>query len=84
MSDLIDRVIQEAASILQVNSSDLSMETGVGDVPDWDSLGHTRLIAGLEEAFDIMFDVEEVLDCETIEDIVELIQEKRVDDLVGS
>lgn len=76
MSTLQTKIIDEAANILQVNPKKLTMTTGVGDILEWDSLGHTRLIVGLEEKFDVNFDIEEVLDCETIEDIVEIISEK--------
>jgi len=32
------------------------------DIPQWDSLAHMKLIAELEEAFDVMFETEQVLD----------------------
>lgn len=32
------------------------------DIPQWDSLAHMKLIAALEEAFDVMFETEQVLD----------------------
>ncbi len=31
-------------------------------VPAWDSVGHMAMIAGLEEAFDIMLEMEDVID----------------------
>jgi acyl carrier protein len=31
-------------------------------VPDWDSVGHMGLIAGLEEAFDIMMEMDDIID----------------------
>lgn len=31
-------------------------------IPSWDSVGHMQLIAALEEAFDIMFDTEDIID----------------------
>lgn len=32
------------------------------DIPQWDSLAHMKLIASLEDAFDVMFETEQVLD----------------------
>ena len=32
------------------------------DIPQWDSLAHMKLVAALEEAFDVMFETEQVLD----------------------
>lgn len=31
-------------------------------IPAWDSVGHMGMIAGLEEAFDIMMDMEDIVD----------------------
>ena len=31
------------------------------DVPQWDSVAHLSLISGLEDAFDVMFDSEDIL-----------------------
>lgn len=31
------------------------------DVPAWDSVAHLSLISALEDAFDVMFDVEDIL-----------------------
>ena len=69
-------VIAAIASTLNVSQSKLTLSIGVGDIPDWDSLGHVNVISGVEEAFDVIFDVEEALDCETVQDIVEIVVEK--------
>ena len=76
MSQISTRVFEATAKILVVSVNILTLETGVGDIPEWDSLGHTRLIAGIEESFDLLIDVEEALDLETIQDIVALVEEK--------
>lgn len=76
MDNVTEKVFSETAKILEVPVTKLTLETGVGDIPEWDSLGHTRVIVGLEEVFDMMIDVEEALEIETMQDIVELVQEK--------
>ena len=37
------------------------------DVPQWDSVAHLSLITALEDAFDIMFDSEDILHYESYE-----------------
>ncbi len=32
------------------------------DIPEWDSVGHMDLVATIEEAFDIMMEMEDVVD----------------------
>lgn len=39
----------------------------------WDSVGHMQLIAALEDAFDIMFDMDDVIDFSSYEKGKELI-----------
>lgn len=31
-------------------------------IPEWDSVGHMRLMAAIEDTFDIMLDTEDILD----------------------
>jgi len=40
----------------------LSDEFAYQSVPEWDSVGHMGLIAGLEEAFDIMMETDDIID----------------------
>ena len=37
---------------------DLAYDT----IPEWDSVGHMRLMAAIEDTFDIMLDTEDILD----------------------
>ena len=34
-------------------------------IPAWDSVGHMGMIAGLEDVFDIMMDIEDIVDFES-------------------
>jgi acyl carrier protein len=47
----------------------------VGDIPQWDSLGHISLMSHLEQEFNLSIDVDQSLEMETIEDIVEILNE---------
>lgn len=33
----------------------------LGSTPDWDSVGHMELVTEIEDAFDIMFETEDIL-----------------------
>ena len=69
-------IIEHVSKVLGVELSELNMESGVGDVPEWDSLAHTRLILSIEETFKITIDIEDAIEIETIGDIVELLQDQ--------
>ena len=77
--EIHDKVIKTIAETLKVNKAKLNASIGIGDIPDWDSLGHVNVISSIEAAFDVIFDVEEALDCETIGEIIEIISEKILD-----
>lgn len=57
---------------LSADESALSLETGPGDIPQWDSLGHQVVLSSVEKFFNIAFSIDEALDIETIEDLVEI------------
>jgi len=37
------------------------------DIPEWDSVGHMQLMSILEESFDIMLDIEDIIDFSSFE-----------------
>ncbi len=48
-------------------------------VPQWDSVGHMQLIATLEDAFDIMFDTDDIIDFSSYEKGKEFMKKYEVD-----
>jgi len=43
------------------------VELAYQSIPEWDSVGHMQLIAALEDAFDIMFDTDDIIDFSSYE-----------------
>jgi len=37
------------------------------DIPEWDSIGHMSLVAGLEDEFEIMLDADDIIDMSSYE-----------------
>lgn len=48
-------------SVFNVTDSDLNNLFTFHDVESWDSIAHFTLISELEDAFDVMFDTEDIL-----------------------
>lgn len=46
----------------------------LNNTPDWDSVGHMELITALEDAFDIMFDTEDILKLTTYLEGIEILK----------
>ncbi len=60
----------------KAEKSQLNDELEIGDLKNWDSLGHMALISKLEEKFNITFELDEVIEMENINDIIEILQER--------
>lgn len=48
-------------------------------IPEWDSVGHMGLIADLEDTFDIMMDMEDIIDFSSYDVGKELLKKYQVD-----
>ena len=46
------------------------------DIEAWDSVGHMRLMAALEEAFDIMMDIDDIIEFSSYEKGKEILSER--------
>jgi acyl carrier protein len=60
-------------------SSDKLDELKYQDIEEWDSVGHMELIAVLEEAFDIMFDTDDIIDLSSFEKGKEILKKYNVE-----
>jgi Acyl carrier protein len=73
---LLDQKIKKTiADFFKINIELVNNDLTVGDIQQWDSLGHIGLITHFEKEFDISIDVDQSLEMESVEDIVEIISE---------
>lgn len=49
------------------------------DVPAWDSVGHMGLISELEDAFDIQFETDDIVDFNSYEKGIELLKKYKIE-----
>ena len=61
------------ANVLEVSIDKIEDELAVGDIPEWDSLAHMRIIAALESELGVVLDIEQTLEIEDVEDIIEAV-----------
>ena len=57
---IFEKVGQCVSSVFNLDSAKVSLESSFETIPNWDSLGHLRLIMAVEEAFAIRFATEEI------------------------
>ena len=61
-----------------LNSNKLG-ELKYQDIEEWDSVGHMTLIAAIEEAFDIMFDTDDIIDLSSFQKGKEILKKYNVE-----
>jgi acyl carrier protein len=74
--ELEQKVIKIIAESLEVSEDQLTEDTAIGDIPEWNSLGHIVIISSLEKEFSINFDPEIIMDLEDVSDIIAAIEER--------
>jgi acyl carrier protein len=76
-TDYVLTKVQEAfKASFDVDPQLVSMETTAGDIPGWDSVGHLSLASNLEQVFEISLDVDELMEMESVREIVRIITPK--------
>lgn len=69
-----ERVFTVFADVLEL-SADADKSTLIyNETKGWDSLGHMRIIAGLEEDFDCMLETDDILDMSSFEKAVSIVK----------
>jgi acyl carrier protein len=56
-----------------MDSSELTMDTEIGEVPQWTSLGHMSIVVALEDAINRQLSTEEIFSIGKISDIQKLL-----------
>ena len=74
--EVLEQVIEIVATTCDVDKSEVTENSMVGDFPAWDSVGHLSILSNVEEAFDISFEPEEMMELEDVKDIAEAVKSK--------
>ncbi len=74
--ETLEKVIEIVATTCEVEKSEVNENSTVGDFPAWDSMGHLAILNAIEEAFDISFEPEEMMELEDVKDIVAAVNAK--------
>jgi acyl carrier protein len=69
-----EKVINIAKEVFQ---NDVNENSKICDFDSWDSLGQLNLFMALESELDVKFSHEEIIDSDSVEKIVTLIESKK-------
>lgn len=70
-----EKVIALIASVLEISVEEVTLDTEIGELDEWDSLHNMEIIAELEKTFNVKITSEMLVDLEDVSDIVSLIEE---------
>ena len=70
-----EKVIELIAKVLNVPTSDITPDTEIGELDEWDSLHNVAIIATLEEEFNIEITSDMIMDLEDVSDIINLVKD---------
>jgi acyl carrier protein len=73
---MLTKVQQAFKAAFDIDPQLVTMETQASDIPNWDSVGHLSLAASLEEVFGITLDVDDLMEMESVREIVRVITPK--------
>ena len=63
-------VIQIIADMLGVDAGRITDDTAIGDLPEWDSLHHIRIISAIEKKYGFHFTPDVIMELEDVSDMV--------------
>ena len=66
MDEKLKRIVID---VLRIEESDYREDLKAGDLPAWDSLGHVNLLLEVQKAFGVTFDVNEMVEMESVDDL---------------
>ena len=70
VKDTVKKIVVET---LKISEDRYNEELAIGDIAEWDSLGHVQLLQKIEAEFQIALDVADAIDIESVEDIIDTV-----------
>jgi len=76
----MQQIQQLVSSELGIPLDEVSTDLKYGETPEWDSNSHMVLVIALEEAFNVMFESDEIVTLVTLDGIRSALLAKNVSD----
>jgi acyl carrier protein len=76
MPEVLTKVQSAFKSAFDIDPASITLNTTPEDVPAWDSMGHVTLATSLEQVFGLTFDVDDLMQMETVREICKVVETK--------
>jgi acyl carrier protein len=74
----LSRVASVFSQAFAVPAEDITSKTVPDDVAKWDSLGHMNMVSVLEKEFGLQFEVDEIMEMATVQNILDVLARKGI------
>lgn len=71
--EILKKINQVFCNVFDDDNLIITFDTCSDDIEDWDSLSHITLVAGIESAFGMQFDLKQVASLNNVGEMVDLI-----------
>ena len=75
--ETLEKIKKIIADVCGVDVSVVNESSSVGDFPSWDSMAHLTILSTIEEELNVDFEPEEMMDIESVSDIVKAVANKQ-------
>jgi len=69
-----EKVIEIIAKVLEVSKEEVTLDTEIGELDEWDSLRNVQIFAELEKEFSVKITQSMLVDLENVADIIDMIK----------
>ena len=70
---MIERVRQQFVNCFGIEPDQVTDDLEYATIPQWDSVAHMALVVALEDEFDIMIEIDDVIDMSTFRKATEIV-----------
>lgn len=71
-----EKIKKIMSEILEVSEDEIDDDSAIGDLPNWDSLNHLKIISKIEHEYNIQFTPDVLMDIEDFSDIVKATEDR--------
>lgn len=74
--EILSKISESISSVLDHNNFTLTEATTANDVDGWESITHMMIINNIEQVFNIKFKLMDLMNMESVGDLIESIQKE--------
>ena len=74
---MLKELVSIFEEVFEVEDMEITEETNSDDIEDWNSLNHLTLIGEIEQAFNIKFSMQEMLEIKSVKKILNIIEKEK-------